>query len=328
VKYFLEAKEYPRAVAIIEQLGTDLLRAGRKSDLIQWLQAIPEETVQGNPWLLFFLTMTKGFMAGRENVLVLEKAYTVFKQKGDTKGALLSLARFIEGSILAGTHLAPIERLIEEGEALLHQLQSNEYLYEKAVLWYLIGLGYILGEGNIRKGISACQNAYLISKQLRDISLQAYALCFSAFGFVLLGEFSWADETRQKIEKLVEKSVHSEFKAIQLMVECLLANHLGDFGKAKGLLERLQVEIEMHGFVYMSPWIYEISAYLAAMKGEFLEAEKIGKQHLSTAISLKNGFFEASAFRLLGLIYLHMNDFEKAIEAINHSMDTFSSEAP
>lgn len=75
---------------MIEQLGTDLLRAGRKGDLVQWLHALPEETVQGNPWLLFFLTMTRGFMAGRENVVALEKAYTLFKQKGDTKGALIS----------------------------------------------------------------------------------------------------------------------------------------------------------------------------------------------------------------------------------------------
>ncbi len=328
VKYYLEAKAYPQAVSLIEQLGTDLLRAGRKGDLVQWLHALPEETVQGNPWLLFFLTMTRGFMAGRENVVALEKAYTLFKQKGDTKGALISLAQFIEGSIQAGTHLAPIDRLIGEGEVLLHQLELNEYPYERGVLWYLIGLGHILGEGNIRKGISACQNAYFISKQLGDISLQAFALCFSALGFVLLGEFSLADETRQKIEKVVEKSVHSEFKAIQLMVECLLGNHLGDFGKAKALLERLQVEIDKHGFVYMIPWTYEISGYLEVMQGEFLEAEKIGKQYLNMAISLKNGLFKGLAFRLLGLNYLHMNDFEKAREAIDRSIDAFSSEGP
>ena len=218
--------------------------------------------------------------------------------------------------------------MIEEGEAALQQSESNEYPYERAVLWNFVGLGRILGEGDIRKGIWACRNAYSIAKQLRNASLQAYALCFSALGFVLLGEFSLVDEGLKKIEKVTEKSVHPEFRAIELTVRCLLANHRGDFSKAEILVEKLQEEIDKHGFLYMVPWIYEISGYLRAFQGKFSEAEKIGKQYLSTAISLKNGLFKGSAFRLLGLIYLHENDFGKAREAIDQSMDAFSSEAP
>jgi ATP/maltotriose-dependent transcriptional regulator MalT/two-component SAPR family response regulator len=328
VKYFLQAKAYPQAVSVIERLGIDLLRVGRKSDLLQWLNALPEDAVQGNPWLLLYLAVTRRFEGGRENVTILEKVYTLFKERGDQKGSLSALAFLIEASIHTGAHLVPIEKLIDEGEALLQSTKSNKYDYEKAVLWYCLGLSQLLGGGDIRKGVWASQNAYLISKQLRDINLQANALCFSAFGFVLLGEFSSADETRQKIEKLVEKSVYSEFRAIQLMIECLLANHLGDFGKVQGLVENLQGEIEKQGFVTMVPWTYEISGYLEVMGGQFLEAEKIGKQYLSTAISVENGFFKGSALRLLGLIYLHKGDFEKAREVIDGCMNVFSNETP
>jgi tetratricopeptide (TPR) repeat protein len=153
-------------------------------------------------------------------------------------------------------------------------------------------------------------------------------LCFSAFGLVLLGEFSSADEIYQKIEKLVERSVYSEFRPIQVMVQCILANHQGDFGKARGLVEKLQDEIEKHGFANMVPWTYEISGYIEVMQGEFSEAEKIGMQYLNTAISLRNGLFKGLAFQLLGLTYLQMGDFDKAREAIDHSIKAFSSEAP
>ena len=261
-------------------------------------------------------------------MVAFQKAYSLFKQQGDMRGMLISLAQLIETSVHTGIYLAPIERLIGEGETLLNQLELSEYLYERAVLWHSIGLGRILGEGDIRKGIWACQNAYLISKQLRDTSLQSYALCYSALGFALLGEFSLADEACKKIELVVERSVYPEFKAIQLMVRCLLANHRGDFAKAQSLVEKLQAEIEKHGFVYMVPWTYEISGYLRAAQGEFSEAEKIGKEYLSTAVSLKNGLLKGSAFRLLGLIYLYKNDFEKAREAVDQSIEVFSSEAP
>ena len=327
IKYFLQAKAYPQAVSVIERLGMDLFEKGRMSDLSQWLLAFPNKTLQDNPWLLFYLTLTRRFMGGRENLVSLQKAHILFKQRGEMKGTLISLAHLIEVSVLTGTDLASIERLIEEGEAILHQLELNEYPYERAVLSYSIGLGRILAEGDIQKGIWACQNAYSISKQLRDTSLQAYALSFSAFGFVLLGEFSLADETFKRIEKVAEKSIYPEFTAIQLMVQCLLANHQGDFGKAQILVEKLQAEIEKHGFVYMVPWTYEISGYLKVAQGEFSEAEKIGKQYLSTAISLGNNLLKGLAFRLLGLIYLHKNDFEKAKEALDQSIQLFSGEA-
>ena len=277
---------------------------------------------------LFLSRNDQTVSGGRENLIALQKAYTQFKQQGDMRGTLISLAQLIESFIQTGIHLTPVEILIEEGEAALQQSESIEYPHERAVLWNFVGLGRILGEGDIRKGIWACRNAYSIAKQLRNASLQAYALCFSALGFVLLGEFSLVDEGCKKIEKVTEKSVHPEFRAIELAVQCLLANHRGDFSKAEILVEKLQEEIDKHGFLYMAPWIYEISGYLRASQGKFSEAEKIGKQYLSTAISLKNGLFKGLAFRLLGLIYLHENDFRKAREAIDQSMDAFSSEAP
>ena len=98
--------------------------------------------------------------------------------------------------------------------------------------------------------------------------------------------------------------------------------------KVRILVEKLQAEIEKHGFVYMVSWTYEISGYVRAAQGEFSEAEKVGKEYLSTAISLKNSLFKGLAYRLLGLIYLYKNDFEKAREAIDQSIDAFSGEAP
>jgi len=328
VKYFLEAKAYPQAAAVLERLGMDLLQKGRKEDLSQWLLALPEEIVRDNPWLLLYLAMIRRFTGGRENLIALQKAYTLFKEQGKKRGMLISLAQLIGASILGGIYLASIESLIEEGETVLQQLELNENPYDRALLWCFIGLGRILGEGDIRKAIWACQNAHSIAKQLRDVSLQAYALCFSGFGFVLLGEFSLADGARKKIERVAEKSVYPEFKALDLIVQCFLANHRGDFEKSQVLVEKIQEEIETHGFVHLYPWIYELSGYIRAAQGDFSEAEKIGKQYLSTALSLNNGLFKGSAFRLLGLIYLHKGDFKQAKEAIDRSMDAFLSEAP
>ena len=328
VKYFLEAKAYPQAVSVIERLGMDLLKMGRKADLLEWLHALPKNVVEQNPWLLLYLTVTRRLMAGKENVISLKMAYDLFEEKGDIKGKVISLAQLISVSLHSGVHLEPIERLMAEGETLLQSPELDNALYEKAMLWYYIGLGHIIGKGDIRKGIQACQNSYMHSKQTGDLSLQAYAMAFSALGRIFVGEFSPADETCHKIEKLVGKGVFSELQSVYLMVSCILAIYRGDFSKAKELVEKLKAGAEELGSLHMNLWIYEITSYLKVSQREFAKAEEIGKQYLNAAITLNNQFFKGLALKLLGLTYLFQGDFKKAQEFIDQLMDSFSNEAP
>jgi len=259
--------------------------------------------------------------------VALQKAYSLFKQKGDRKGILASLAHLIEASIYTGIHLIPLERLVKAGEAILQSSEMNEYPRKKAMLWYFLGLGHILGDGNIRRGILACQNAYLISKQIKDLTLQGYALTFSALGWGLVGEFSLANEACKKLEKIVAKIVLPELRASNFMVTCILAYYQGDFARAQGLLERLQGEVEKYGFITISPWIYEISGYLCLSRGEIPKAEEIGKQYLSLTTTLGNDFFKALALRLLGMVYLHQGDFQKAREVTEQSIKVLTQKA-
>jgi len=328
VKYFLEAKDYARAVPIIEQLGMELLSKGRRSDLSQWVSTLPHEIIQENPWLLLYQTLVKPYSVGTDTVRSLEKAYKLFKQRGETRGILLSVARLIPVSVHTGIQPISIVELIKEAEASLQSSGLEKYPRERAMLLYSIGTGYILVEGDIRKGVMFCQNASLLFNQIKEINLQVNAQALSALGLVQIGEFSLAEETLRSIEKSVEKYVHPESNTPQLMVNCLLSIYQGQFIKAKDLVEKLRMEIEKYGLVNIYPWTYEISAYLEVTGGKFSEAEKIGQQYLNAAISSRNGMFKGLALRLLGLIYLHENDFEKAREALDRSMDVFSNETP
>lgn len=218
IKYFLEANAYSQAIPLIEQLGMDFLRKGEKGNLASWMDALPEGLLQKNPWLLLYQTMTKQQMAAEENVISLQKAYQLFKKNGVTRGELISLAHLISTIVQTGIHLFHIHSLIKKAEALLESAEVEAYPYERATLLYCIGHAYFLGEGDIRKGIRACENAYLISKQIHDISLQTHALIFSALGFICVGEFSRAEEACQKFETLSEIiDYHKELKAMGMM---------------------------------------------------------------------------------------------------------------
>lgn len=74
VKYYLQARAYPQAGSVMEQIGVDLLQRGRTGDLSQWLQSLPQNLIQGNPWLLFYLYVTNRFTGGNEYILALQTA--------------------------------------------------------------------------------------------------------------------------------------------------------------------------------------------------------------------------------------------------------------
>jgi LuxR family maltose regulon positive regulatory protein len=328
VKYFLEAKDYPRAVPIIEQLGMEYLSKGRRSDLSEWISTLPDEIIQENPWLLLYQSMVQPYSLGIETVGSLEKAYKLFKQREEISGILLSVARLILVSIHTGIQPIPIVDLIMEAEAGLQSSRLEKYPREKALLLYSIGTGYILALGDIRKGVMFCQNASRLFNQIKEISLQVNAQALSALGLVQIGEFSATEETLRSIERSIEKDVHPESKAPQLMVNCLLSIYQGQFIKARDLVEKLQMEIEKYGFVSMVPWTFEISGYLEFYQKKFVEAEEIGNRYLNLAQSIKNPVYKGLALRLLGLISLHRGDFKKAKELTRQVIEVFSKEAP
>lgn len=162
VNYYLEAKAYDRAASVIERIGMDFLNMGRTGDLDQCLRIIPENLVQENPWLLFYLSMTTRFARPEKNVQNLQKAFSLFSEQGNLRGQLLSLAFLIEASIIRGHDLIPLRFLLEQADMLLRSSSAEQYPYERAILWCQMGFGQTVRGGNPRKGFWACQNAYLI----------------------------------------------------------------------------------------------------------------------------------------------------------------------
>ena len=327
IKFFLEARAYPQALAIIERLGMDLLRSGRRGLLSEWILRLPEEISGDNPWVLLFLPMLRRYRMGREDITSLDKARQLFKQMGNVRGHMISLSQLIVVSVSTGVHLVSVKELIEEGEKLLQSVEMNTHPYEEGTLSYCLGAGYILGHGDIRRGISLCHNGYLISKRFGDTHLQTSALNFEALGFVLVGAFSSAEEILTVVGRLLEKRGHPELKAIHLMIHCVLANRQGNFQESHAFLEELKREIGKYAFIRMNPWIYEISGYLELAAGNLAEAEKTGKEYLNLALSVKNNTMKGLALRLLGFIYLHQDNLEMAKKFVDQAHKVFSKEA-
>jgi DNA-binding SARP family transcriptional activator len=226
-----------------------------------------------------------------------------------------------------GLHLVPIEQLIREAESLLQSPVLEEYPYERAMLYYCVGSAHVLGDGDIRRAIWSCQNAHLFAKQLHDIWLQAYALFLSTLGLIFVGEFSLAHETLAKLERLVERSVHPDLHALRWMVHASLANYQGDLETAKEMGQKLQHDIEEHGFTFLTPWVFEVTGMLTLAQGKYAEAEAISLSYLSAASAISNTLFKGLALRFRGMAFFYQGKFAEAREVLAESLRVFSKEA-
>ena len=317
VKCFLKAQAYLEAASVIERIGRDLLQMGRFGDLSQWLQALPEDLVQDNPWLLFYLSMTRRFTGFQENVASLSRALDLFKNQRNMSGQLLSLAHLIEASALSGRDKVPLHEV--QAETLVQSISFFQHPYEKALLWIQIGFVYGLRRGNNRKSFEAHQQAYLLANDLGDITLKVNALVWSMVSLGLLGEFSQADEIRLKLEPLIVQCVYPELRILYLYFYAQNLIFQGNLEKARKICQTTREEAERLGLIFMYALTLVIDLMLNVQLNQFKKAEEIGQQLSNMAASFDDTITNLDATILLGLSFYHKGDFKKAKELIGRS---------
>jgi ATP/maltotriose-dependent transcriptional regulator MalT/DNA-binding SARP family transcriptional activator len=327
VRHFLEGQAYPRAISVIERVGKDLLRQGKKEIVSPWISALPEETVRKNPWLLLYLAATKRFLGVKTNIIDLTQAFQIFKRKGNVQGQILSLAYLIENLIYRGHYSIPIGPLIKQGEKILSSLGTDLFPYDRGLLWIQMGLIDIWAEGGIQKGIHAAQTAYLIGRQLKDIDLQIHALISLVLGFAHLGEFLLAEEAYSKIEKIIEKSNFPEMQPLHLLASCVLFLSKGNLKAGEDHINRLENSVEKFGLVFMQPMVLGMKAFLNIHLQRLSEAEKIGKRLLDMTEAFGNRVMKGLSFELIGQCYYHLENYSKAQDFLEKAVAIFSSRA-
>ena len=325
VKFFLKAKAYPEALSIIRPIGMDFLKSGRTEDLAQLLQKLPENLVQEDPWLLLYLTMAGRYTSAGKNLRSLQKALSLFQYQEDVRGQILSLAFMIEASCIKGRDYIPMAVLLEQGETLLQSLSPDQYLYERAILCSQMGLGFIL-RGNQRKGVATCENAYLISRNLGDLQLQAYSQCYTAMALCWLGEFDSAEYICEKISGLIEKLSYPELRGLYQIHYGMVHLCKGDMEKTDHWIQLAQAGIKEHGLIYMYPLSLLYDLVSKSYLGEHEKAQEIADRLMGLAISMDNLFLQGVTSMLLGISFFREKNFQKCKELMANAGNILSSD--
>jgi DNA-binding SARP family transcriptional activator len=323
IRHYLKAKDLTCAANVMQHAGMKLLKMGRMGDLTHWLQALPEDTVKDNPWLLFFLCMTRRFKGVQENLNTLPMALESFRKRKEMPGVLFCLAALLEAIIAAGLPWKYLKKALDEAEPLLDSTNLDSYPYEKALLFSQFGYGHAL-RGNLHEGILALQQCFLLSSNLGDPILQADCLSHCIVAFTMSGEYFSANEYSKKLEKVAADCPLPELQTLHLLANSILCSFKGEVKRAKKLIELALEKIESHGLIYYYPVALMYKVFYCAFSEIYSEMESVGNQLVDMASSMGNDVLAASTTFFLGLNAYRQGNYEKAKKLIDKSHDICS----
>ncbi len=317
VNYFITADSLPDIIQIIKIKATDYMIKGKLAEPERWISHIPESFITDDPWLIFFQTMTQRIKGGKKNIKQLEKALILFEKNNDSRGILLSTAYLIEAAVFIRLPSPKILEWICTGENMLKKIgASHRYPWARALLWQLIGLGYIAGDGNIPKGISACRNAILLGRQIQNPELILNASITMTFGCVQAGDFTQARLMLSKIEHMIHSGRHPEYRSLKDIVDIELALKNGQFNTAQRLLSRSETDIEKFGLIFLYPAYIEAKAYHLVYTSQYDGAKQMADHLNDFSILEGNDFYSVISQRLKALAFLYEKDYDAAMTHI------------
>ena len=313
IGFFIAAKAYSDIARIIKIKGTDYVITGRMAGLAEWIAALPKGMVDKDPWLIFFRTMTRRIKGGKENIHAFDRALGSFKALGDDRGILLCTAYLIEAAVFIRQPSQVILKWILAGEAALKSLKGkHRYAWARTLLWQQIGLGYIAGNGDIPKGVSACRNAILLATRIENQDLQLNASVILTLGFVQSGDFTRAREMLEKIQDITQEGRHPEYRALKNITNIDYALKKGEFDLAGSLLEKFEADIEKFGLIFLYPGFVEARAVYFVGTRQFTQALQTA-DHLSDFSILEgNDFYLGISHRIKAMGFLREKKYEQA----------------
>ncbi len=322
MNYFIKAGAFFDIIRILKIKGADYMIKGKMSGLEKWISCLPDHLVKDDPWLIFFWTMTRRIRGGKKNIRDFQKALGLFKQAGDVRGILLSMGYIIEASVFIREPSSIILKWIQKAEDYLETMpEKDRFPWARGLLWQQMGLGYIAGDGNIPKGVSACRNAVFLGTQINHPDLVLHASITMAFGHVQAGDFVNARQMLVKLQGMTSEGRHPEFRALKNIVDIDFALKSGRFDDAGELLIKSEQDIEKFGLIFLYPSLVEAGALYRVYTGQFDEAFQMADHLNDFSILEGNDFYKGISHRIKALSFFKQGSPRAAVNEIQKALD-------
>ncbi len=110
---FIEASDWDGLMRLILKNARTIIAQGRNRILEEWLNIIPEEIIEKNPWILYWKGVCRLSFEPSAARGYFEKAFGLFDLKGDSAGVFMSLVGVVDTVIYDLSYLYILDRWLE-----------------------------------------------------------------------------------------------------------------------------------------------------------------------------------------------------------------------
>lgn len=321
----LQARQFDAAAAVIKRLAPDLEATGRYIELGRWLEGLPPKLVESDPWLHYYLCQSRRWSGLRHNLKVLPRVLEDFRRAHDDRGRLRAQTALIFAAFTGGLPWSMIKAFLDEAEALLAEVDPEKYRHERAALLSQLGFAHAV-RGMARKAAWACEQAYVIARQVGDDRLAMQALTHHMDALNFMGELAEAERIRGVMDELIRQVKPAELPVIQFVPRCYLHLLRGELDLAKPILDQSRALIAERGISYLLPVVQVYNLLYAVLSGDNVLARELAGLMRNRLDGTATPFLRAAAGVLLSMSFARAGDYQQGWDVAEQALEELSTD--
>jgi ATP/maltotriose-dependent transcriptional regulator MalT len=120
IELLLQAGHTQESIEKIKHHGLQMLARGRVRTLSRWQHLLPGDSIENDPWLLFYFGNASKGSAPKDAITMQEKSFRLFRSREDTRGARLACASLIDSIVSYLSDMSALDPCLDYLEQHLH----------------------------------------------------------------------------------------------------------------------------------------------------------------------------------------------------------------
>ncbi len=313
IDFYHQANQPTAASLLLEQIGYDLVLAGRQADVKTWLASLPFSLIEERPWLLLMSAQVNRHWSIAQCFLYLEKALDRFREDSDLRGRLLTLGAFIDAMLLTGAARIPIADLVNEAKTLLTEANEAAYPLETTLLWINVGAAHAF-RGMVSLGqIAACQRALQRAIRIGHPLFLFKAHMSLVLANAMCGRFGDAQDHLDRMGQILQAFPYPELICSRLAMNSVLCLMQGRTRRMKEIVDTMDRLVVDRKLFSMSITVRIAEGYLAVMEEDDVRMKIVAKHMISHSKSVGDQYTLSSSHLLLSASAYFQQRFDEAI---------------
>ena len=216
VSLLREVSDWEGMVRLVIKHAPLMLEQGRYLPLEEWLNSLPKEVLENNPWLLFWMGMCSMPVSPTRSQPYFEEAYKRFKMQGDIEGIIQACWGIIHSIMNTTADYSPLDRWISVLEGLgrtLKEFPSEEIELRLASAMF----SALLCRQPWHPEMEIWENRALsLAERSSDLTLKFLNLFTEALYRVNIGDFAKTQLALNSLKKMAQSRESSPLNQIVL----------------------------------------------------------------------------------------------------------------